>query len=143
MIRWGGDEFLIVGDTTDQGTTEHFAERLRLELAKHDYDLGNGSTGHLSGSIGFVLYPFVADIPGMFHWEAVAAIADQAAYIAKENQRNAWVGIYSRVTVATASALPGISHDVEGLSKRGLVEIKTSITCNLIVFNQQANRTVQ
>ena len=104
------------------------AERIRQSLAEHPYELGNGETGKLSGSIGFVLYPFARGVSGLMRWETVAALADQAAYIAKANQRNAWVGIYSRVNETTASALEGIRDEFEDLLQRGLVEIRTSIS---------------
>ncbi len=143
VIRWGGDEFLIVGRTDGRVAAEQFAERLRTELATHPYTLGNGETASLSGSIGFAIYPFVPSAPGLLHWESVVVIADQAAYIAKENQRNAWVGIYSRATATTAHALLDIRDDLEGLLQRDLVKINTSIDEDRESFLVQPKRATR
>jgi diguanylate cyclase (GGDEF)-like protein len=137
VIRWGGDEFLIVGHSKDRMATEHLAERLRSELVGHTYSLGNGVTGKLSGSIGFAHYPFMPLVPGLLHWESVVGIADQAAYLAKQKQRNAWVGIYNRATVASARKLLDIRVGLQVLAQQGVVEITSSITDKLGLLESQ------
>jgi predicted signal transduction protein with EAL and GGDEF domain len=47
----------------------------------------------MTGSIGFAPYPFNSWHPDRFNWEQVLAIADQAAYVAKANGKNAWLGL--------------------------------------------------
>jgi diguanylate cyclase (GGDEF)-like protein len=137
VIRWGGDEFLIIGHSSGPIATENLAERLRSELARHTYELGNGALGKLSGSIGFAHYPFVPVAPNILHWENVVGIADQAAYLAKQNQRDAWVGIYSRATVATANNLIEIRDSLHALTQRGLVAIATSISKELSLVRSE------
>ena len=143
VIRWGGDEFLILGRTHGRIATEKLAERLRFELTSHSYALGMGRTGKLSGSIGFALYPFVQTLPDLFDWESVVAIADQAAYIAKENQRDAWVGIYSQVTKGTAHSLLEFKDGLQLLVEQGVVEINTSISDKTPLFKSQLTSAVR
>ena len=93
LIRWGGDEFLIVGRCHGLHGPNQLAERIRCGLMEHTFLVGNGSKGYMTGSIGFAPYPFNSWHPERFNWEQVLAIADQAAYVAKSNGRNAWLGI--------------------------------------------------
>jgi diguanylate cyclase (GGDEF)-like protein len=142
VFRWGGDEFLILGAASTPKAVETFAERLRVELASHEYSFGNGESGRLSGSIGFVLYPFFPNHPHLVHWEILTSLADQAAYLAKENQRNAWVGIYGRANAATGK--PGAigDEDLEALYEQGLIEIRTSIRGELNGLAHEPRRKV-
>jgi diguanylate cyclase (GGDEF)-like protein len=93
LIRWGGDEFLIVGRGHGLQGPNQLAERIRSGLQEHTFLVGNGAKGYMTGSIGFAPYPFNSWHPSRFNWEQVLAIADQAAYVAKTNGKNAWLGI--------------------------------------------------
>jgi diguanylate cyclase (GGDEF)-like protein len=91
IIRWGGDEFLVVGQSENLEGVEHLAERIRTGLANHSYTLGDGKVGSVTGSIGFAHFPFNPHNPQQFTWEQVVAVADQAAYVAKYNGKDSWV----------------------------------------------------
>lgn len=74
----------------------------------------------------------------MVDWQMVAAIADQAAYIAKANQRNAWVAIYSRDGTLGPDTLERVRYELSRLLDEGLVEVRTSIKTPLRRFSQEA-----
>lgn len=93
VVRWGGEEFLIVGRHVCRNDFTTLAERIRSNVAGWAFDIGDGKTIELTCSLGFALYPFVPKLPTALGWEAVVALADQCLYIAKHNGRNAWVGI--------------------------------------------------
>jgi len=93
LIRWGGDEFLIVGRGHGLDGPNQLAERIRKDLVGHTFVIGHGDKGYMTGSIGFAPYPFNSWHPDRFNWEQVLAIADQAAYVAKANGKNAWLGL--------------------------------------------------
>ena len=78
IIRWGGDEFMVIGNTASPHTVEQLAERIRANLAGHRFALGNGHVGRLSGSIGFAMYPFAPSSSRSLHWEQVVAVAAAA-----------------------------------------------------------------
>ncbi len=94
VIRWGGDEFLIVGRYADRRAAEILSDRIRTSVDEHAFTLGNDVESRLSCSIGFAYYPFAKTSPRLMNWEQVVAIADRALYIAKNSGRNAWVGIH-------------------------------------------------
>jgi diguanylate cyclase (GGDEF)-like protein len=137
VIRWGGDEFLVVGHGSNRSSIEKLAERIRSELATHQYRLEEDTFGRLSGSIGISVYPFVCANSDSLSWERVVTIADRAAYIAKENQRNAWVGIYPGPKAVSIRALESISDRLDELCREGVIEIGTSIEKDLSVFGQK------
>lgn len=133
IIRWGGDEFLVVGYAHGIEGIKHLADRIRIGLSQHEFKLGNGKTDRMSGSIGFSPYPFVPEAkltPKMFNWEQIADIADQAAYISKHNGRNAWTGIWGN-DLTEASDLNQMKVSHRQLLADHKVEIASSISGRL------------
>jgi hypothetical protein len=94
LIRWGGDEFLLVGRDTDPVQVGALAERIRSEIEAATFEIGEGRVVRTTCSIGFTCYPFLHDDPEAHPWEDVLALADGALYAAK-SRRNAWVGFLS------------------------------------------------
>jgi diguanylate cyclase (GGDEF)-like protein len=139
IVRWGGDEFFIVGRHANRLGAEKYAERIRAELANHQFHVGGGHVARLSGSIGVTMYPFALHKPQQFSWEQVATIADQAAYLAKENGRNAWVGLYGTRKISSEDVYERLNTDLEGLVKQGMVDVTTSIE-NALVFSNRVQQ---
>ncbi len=141
IVRWGGDEFFIVGRHANRLGAEKYAERLRGELANHQFQVGGGHVARLSGSIGLTMFPFAQHKPQQLSWEQVATIADQAAYLAKENGRNAWVGIYGTRKISSGDVYERLNTNLEGLVKQGMVDVTTSLKTSLVFSNrtQQQN----
>lgn len=127
LIRWGGDEFLIVGREQDRSGGEVVSERIRQAVARHPFDVGQGPPISLSCSIGFAFYSFLPSQPMAVSWEQVIAIADRALYIAKASGRNAWVGLLGVDGTAPADLVHRIDDDPAALVDSGLLEVKTSI----------------
>jgi diguanylate cyclase (GGDEF)-like protein len=69
LIRWGGDEFLLVGRQADTHIAAGLADRLRRAVESHRFELGNGDTVGLSCSVGFSFYPFIQRAPTLFTWD--------------------------------------------------------------------------
>ncbi len=136
IIRWGGDEFLIVSRNTNAQSVETLAERIRVRLADHLYQLGNGNIGRLSGSIGFALHPFSTEDPDLVPWEQVAAVADRGAYVAKANGRNAWVGLYGTDKTSLGD-LAGIKLYLGELVAKDCLKLNTSIPGRVDLGDQQ------
>ncbi|MEM1190298.1 MAG: two-component regulator propeller domain-containing protein [Pseudomonadota bacterium] len=140
VIRWGGDEFLVICRNTSNRAAEKLAERIRGELAEHVFQVAEGITARLSGSIGFAVYPFSPLRPDLATWEQVSAMADQCAYIAKENGRNAWVGIYGN-RETSKSDIARITSDLEGALAAGVVGLRTSVYQPLVFGGQRKAET--
>jgi diguanylate cyclase (GGDEF)-like protein len=92
IIRWGGDEFLVVARDTNRKHAAHLAERIRNALGSRVFPVGDGQVARITTSIGYASYPFIKDRPELLDWEEVLGVADAAMYEAKQ-KRNAWVGI--------------------------------------------------
>lgn len=93
VIRWGGDEFVIVGEIDDIEEVQILAELIRQSIAKHGFDIGLAQRMHLSCSMGFSVYPFSHHSPDSVSWEQVHILADKALYMSKDAGRNRWSGI--------------------------------------------------
>lgn len=137
IIRWGGDEFLIVSRNAESESVEALAERIRSRLADNLYQLGAGNVGRLSGSIGFALYPFSLRQPDLISWEQVMAIADRGAYVVKENGRNAWVGIYGDNNTTTDD-ISRIKSELNLVIEEGKLSITSSIAKELKISGRKA-----
>ncbi|MFK8054457.1 MAG: two-component regulator propeller domain-containing protein [Woeseiaceae bacterium] len=101
VVRWGGDEFVIIAKQTRPEESEALAERIRSAIESHQFELGDGVVARTTCSIGFVAYP-------LFHRQAEASsldhmicVADGLMYEAKR-QRNAWVGMLTPDSAVTS-----------------------------------------
>lgn len=92
VIRWGGDEFLVVARDTNRKYAATLAERIRSNLSQRVFAIGNGQVARSTASIGYASFPFIKEQPDLLQWEEVLGVADAAMYEAKK-KRNAWLGI--------------------------------------------------
>lgn len=128
ILRWGGDEFLIIGRFAQPAVAETLAERIRSLVAEHSFDLGDGHAVRLSCSIGFAFFPFIPAAPRGVTWEQVVMIADRALYVAKSSGKNAWVGIFSTRKTPPGNIAPLINSRLEVFVLDGSIELHTSLT---------------
>jgi len=91
IVRWGGDEFVVLCLNADLATASTLAERVRASVAKQIFRVGGGNVARTSCSIGFAPVPFIPGHPQLLDWEHSLGIADIALYEAKR-ERNTWVG---------------------------------------------------
>lgn len=126
VIRWGGDEFLIVGRVEDMAEVDILAERLRSEIVSKGFDIGLKQKLHLSCSIGFGLYPFAPKFPDSFSWEQVQIIADRALYCSKDAGRNYWTGIIATDKQPSVSLMNTLVANLDQVISDGYVSIRES-----------------
>jgi diguanylate cyclase (GGDEF)-like protein len=95
LVRWGGEEFLVVARDSDRRRAGELAERLRCELRDMALPLpgADRTAVSITASIGFVAYPPDRAAPDAWSLDAVLQLADAALYAAKSNGRNRWVGV--------------------------------------------------
>ena len=93
VLRWGGEEFLIVSRWTDRRTGEVLAERLLEAVARAPFAIGPGADTRVTCSVGWAPYPWRLESPEAVHYEQVMSLADRALYLAKREGRNRAVGV--------------------------------------------------
>ena len=129
IVRWGGDEFLLVArDLSGDGLLE-LAERVRARVAAHVFEVGEGRVVRTTCSIGFACYPFFREQLDALSWEQVISVADRALYVAKASGRNAWVGFHPGITALPIQGLFGsICHGAQQLVRDGTLRVTSSLT---------------
>jgi len=93
LVRWGGEEFLIVARGTSRTHAAELAERARLQVSGAPFELGEGRTVDVTCSVGFAAFPLAPAFPRALDWAATIALADEALYAVKRAGRNGWEGI--------------------------------------------------
>lgn len=93
VVRWGGEEFLIVSRFADRDEAPLMAERIRKSIEQFNFTLPDGNSLKKTCSMGFASFPFLREHPATLSWEQVIDIADRALYAAKKSGRNRCVGI--------------------------------------------------
>lgn len=80
LIRWGGEEFLIVLPETDQESLTLVSEKIRRAVEDHPWNLKDGRK--ITISVGTTV-----KTPEQT-WDHAVEVADKALYLAKESGRN-------------------------------------------------------
>ncbi len=93
LVRWGGEEFLVVARDTPRTRGAELAERARQCIASQPFTLDGGAQLSLTCSVGFIAFPLCVTLPRALDWRAAVDLADTALYRAKRDGRDAWVGL--------------------------------------------------
>jgi len=133
IIRWGGEEFLVVARNARGSDYMVLAERIRLSVENHQFDIGLEKPLHLTCSIGVAVFPFLSDSPEALSWDRVVELADACQYTAKRSGRNAWVGITLTGLATLEDITPNLAQNLPGLIKEGKLEMKTSLPANVVI----------
>lgn len=83
VIRYGGDEYVVVLVDADYDVAMRVAERIRLSIEKHRFIEEDGLDIHITASIGIATYPIHTKDK-----KELLKIADKAMYRAKDLSRN-------------------------------------------------------
>jgi diguanylate cyclase (GGDEF)-like protein len=93
LVRWGGEEFLIMSRSADPSGTPAFCERILDIMASEDFDLGHGVRVRKTCSVGWAPFPWSRGTYEAVCAEETIELADTALYRAKAGGRNQGVGI--------------------------------------------------
>ncbi len=123
VVRWGGDEFIMLCDGADLASAALLAERIRSSVAKQIFRLQEGVVARTSCSLGFAPFPFIAEAPDSISWEQSLAFADAALYQAK-GARNDWFGIAGTALAAENPKLTDFREvDTEAMQRQGIITV--------------------
>ena len=101
LVRWGGEEFLIMSRSADPAGTPAFCERILEVIASETFDLGHGIQVRKTCSIGWAPFPWSRGAYEAICAEEIIELADTALYRAKAWGRNQGVGILPAESAAT------------------------------------------
>ena len=104
IIRWGGEEFLVVCRQSNREELPDLAERCREMVARTPFDIGLDEPIYITCSIGFSLLPPDKEDDFDTAWKRTFAVVDYALYATKLSGRNGWVGVIE--TLQTQRAHP-------------------------------------
>jgi diguanylate cyclase (GGDEF)-like protein len=99
LVRWGGEEFLLVCRTTDRQNASLLCNRVLEAIREVPFDVGNGVEIHKTCSIGWAPYPWLLEDVGLLSIDNVIELADRALYLAKREGRNRSYGMLPAETV--------------------------------------------
>jgi diguanylate cyclase (GGDEF)-like protein len=92
LVRWGGEEFLIMSRSTDPAGTPAFCSRVLEVISSEPFDLGRGITVKKTCSVGWAPYPWSRTAFEAICAEEAIDLADAALYRAKALGRSQGVG---------------------------------------------------
>lgn len=93
LIRWGGDEFLVVSRYTDREEAAHLATRVLHALASEPFEIEGCLSMKCTCSIGWAVFPWFVREPKRVAYDDVLRLADCALYDAKKAGKNQAVGL--------------------------------------------------
>jgi diguanylate cyclase (GGDEF)-like protein len=93
LVRWGGEEFLLVVNDIDPEMGANLAERICRSVAKSPLLELDGEALSVTCSVGFAPWPIVTSADQPNSWEVSAELADRALYTAKAAGKDGWCGL--------------------------------------------------
>ncbi|WP_333797870.1 GGDEF domain-containing protein [Rheinheimera sp.] len=120
LIRWGGEEFLLVARLEQKTDHHHIAERIRTVVNSQPFALTNQNPLTVSCTIGAVVYPQAKNDVVQMDWHHLVQLADAALYLGKHKERNCWVCVDNILDLAALEQI--LQQDLAlSVSKQQLV----------------------
>ena len=134
VIRWGGEEFLVVGRQSSRTELRFLAERIRKTVEAHRFDIGKDKPIHLTCSVGAAVFPFTVKWPELFSWDRVVGLADLCLYAAKHSGRNAWVEILSTDRISLNELVSSLDTHLPELIHKDKLEMFSNLPSDKVLF---------
>ncbi|MBE2241369.1 MAG: diguanylate cyclase [Burkholderiaceae bacterium] len=121
VVRWGGEEFLVLALKVPAAQAEQLAERVLKVIGERPV-IVDGRPVAVTVSIGYARFPLPPHVLPL-GWEQAINLTDMALYTAKSQGRNKSVGIVAADAPAEP-ALKNIEADFERAWQDGRVTLK-------------------
>lgn len=92
LVRWGGEEFLLLTWVKRPDEVHTVLERGRRVVAERPFLVG-GLSLDVTCTIGAMVHPQLDDDAADVEWQRLVQLADAALYMGKHEGRNGWVSI--------------------------------------------------
>ena len=123
VVRWGGEEILLVLDNIEPDHVRAFTQRVLDTVAGSPVST-DGQQIAVTVSGGFIHLPFAGVSETQLDWEKVLQIADMALYLSKTNGRNQSC-LVEGLNVSFAEAESQLHSDLAGAIRAGQVKVAT------------------
>lgn len=127
LVRWQGATLLVLSRGIEKREQMILAEKIRSIIASRKFDLGNGASIDVTCSVGFGRFPFLGDAKEVITWEQLIYVITRALTVAKNNSRNAWIGIYTNQFSHPQEIRAQITTNLSGLLASGQLDYVSSI----------------
>ena len=134
VIRWGGEEFLVVARQACRADLQFLAERIRTTVEAHRFDIGKDKPIHLTCSVGAVAFPFMVKWPELLSWDRVVELADLCLYAAKRSGRNAWVEILPTGLISLNELVSSLATHLPELIQKAKLEVFSNLPPDKVLF---------
>jgi diguanylate cyclase (GGDEF)-like protein len=123
LVRWGGEEFLVIAPDVAGAALEELAQRLLRAVGDAPVELADGSRLAVTVSIGHAAFP-LAPRAEPVGWERALNLTDMALYTAKSQGRTRAIGL--RALADSPDALARAERDFERAWTEGFVQLSVS-----------------
>ncbi|WP_280153320.1 GGDEF domain-containing protein [Piscinibacter sp. XHJ-5] len=120
IVRWGGEEFLVVVRTLPPEQVEALARRMLGAMAGTPVRYDRGAM-EVTGSIGYATFPIEPTLLAV-SWERAINLVDTAMYLAKAHGRNRAYGV-RLLHARDETQLDEITRSLEGAWNEGQVAL--------------------
>ncbi len=120
LVRWGGEEFLIVLREGGRDQASILAERILLAISREPFDLGKGRKLWRTCSVGWAVFPSLPAFPEAVSYEDVLRLADRALLFAKRSGRHQSVGFLLEEGMSAEEAQSVVRRSAEDGDEKGL-----------------------
>jgi diguanylate cyclase (GGDEF)-like protein len=131
IVRWGGEEFLVVARNTSRDEATTLAERMRANVAERAFELADGVQLYRTCSIGFACFPFLPGEPRRLSWSQVVELADQCLYMVKHTGRDGWAGLHANNRPQSGDIVQKLLSELHKAIRDGDVSVVTRKACGM------------
>lgn len=123
LVRWGGEEFLVIAPDIAGAALEELAQRLLRAVGDTPVELADSSRLAVTVSIGHAAFP-LAPRAEPVGWERALNLTDMALYTAKSQGRARAIGL--RALADSPDALARAERDFERAWTEGFVQLSVN-----------------
>lgn len=126
IVRWGGEEFLLVFRPMQRQYVSTIGDRIRHSVAEQKFVINDTTTLEITCSVGLAEYPIAGDSQYQLGWEQMVELADAALYWVKRNGRDGWASLYLTEQTNLAELTRGLLAGAETLIESNVLKVLSS-----------------
>jgi diguanylate cyclase (GGDEF)-like protein len=117
-LRWGGEEFLVIGRGHSETSSTKLAQRLLSAVGSAPVRLPGGQSLRVTCSLGFTPMPWSSDRAGQrLNRDQILNLADIALYLSKFEGRNRAFGVFPGPDTSIVDRIIDLDIDLHGLRR--------------------------